>query len=356
MYEGDPVRSAWREAIAWGDRPTLSGMARSHLTLAALATSAVPGLDVAGVAHFGTSEGSDFDAALLTARDGKHWIIRAPRSARAETEQSADLVALRALSAGVRTRLPFTVSTFAGQAPLGNTRAFVYEFVYGAKVSLGAMQAGPDSLSASIGTAIAAIHSLPTSFVADAGLPVLTAGESLRAAVTVMDRAAATALVPAALTARWEKAAEDAKLWQFQPTVINGALTASSFLSADDAVTGVLGWQDLRVGDPARDLQWAISNNSVADSVFDAYSRARGATDRQVRQRAMFYAELEVAKWLLHGTETRNTEVVDDAVQMLTGLVDNIRNDVMNPIGTQTMPTMAVDEVEAFVARSEKAV
>ena len=121
-------------------------------------------------------------------------------------------------------------------------------------------------------------------------------------------------------------------------------------------VTGALGWQDLRVGDPARDLQWVISNNSVADSVFDAYSRARGATDRQVRQRAMFYAELEVAKWLLHGTETRNTEVVDDAVQMLTGLVDNIRNDVMNPIGTQTMPTMAVDEVEAFLARSEKAV
>ncbi|MGV8895497.1 MAG: phosphotransferase [Rhodoglobus sp.] len=331
-------------------------MARSHLTLAALATSAVPGLDVAGVSHFGAIEGGDFDSALLTGRDGKHWIIRAPRSIRAETEQSADLVALRALSTGVRTRLPFAVATFSGQAPLGNTRAFVYEFLYGAKVALGSMDAGPDSLAASIGTAIGAIHSLPTSFVADAGLPVLTAGECLRAAVTVMDRAAATALVPAALIARWQNAADDAKLWQFQPTVINGALTATSFLSADDAVTGVLGWQELRVGDPARDLQWVISNDAVADSVFDAYSRARGATDRQVRQRAMFYAELEVAKWLLHGTETRNTDVVDDAVQMLTGLVDSIRNDVMNPIGTQTMPTMAVDEVEAFLARSERAV
>ncbi len=331
-------------------------MARSHLTLAALATSAVPGLDVAGVAHFGAIEAGDFDSALLTGRDGRHWIIRAPRNIRAETEQSADLVALRALSAGVRTRLPFSVSTFVGQAPLGNTRAFVYEFLYGAKISLGSMNAGPDSLAASIGTAIGAIHSLPTSFVADAGLPVLSSGECLRAAITVMDRAAATALVPAALIARWEKAAEDAKLWQFQPTVINGDLTAASFLSADEAVTGVLGWQELRVGDPARDLQWVISNDAVADSVFDAYSRARGATDRQVRQRAMFYAELEVAKWLLHGTETRNTEVVDDAVLMLTGLVDSIRNDVMNPIGTQTMPTMAVDEVEAFLDRSERAV
>ena len=124
-------------------------MARSHLTLAALATSAVPGLDVAGAAHFGASEGGDYDAALLTGRDGKHWIIRAPRNARVESEQSADLVALRALSAGVRTRLPFSVSAFAGQAPLGSTRAFVYEFVYGAKVTLGSIGSGPDSLASS---------------------------------------------------------------------------------------------------------------------------------------------------------------------------------------------------------------
>jgi len=331
-------------------------MARSHLTLAALATSAVPGLDVAGASVFGASHGGDFDAALLTSRDGRHWIIRAPRNARAESEQSADLVALRSLSAGVRTRLPFAVSSFAGQAPLGGTRAIVYEFVYGTKVPLGSYTYGADSLAASVGTAIAAIHSLPTSFVADAGLPVMTAGECLRASVAVLDRAAATGLVPAALTGRWERATEDAKLWQFQPTVTNGSLNADSFLSADGVVTGVLGWQDLRVSDPARDLQWLLANSPVAETALDAYAKVLGAGDRQIKQRAMFYAELEVAKWLLHGTETRSTEVVDDAVAMLTALADSVHNDVMNPIGAQTMPTMAVDEVEAFLARSEKAV
>lgn len=333
-------------------------MARSHLTLAALATSAVPGLDVAAATSFGASKGSDFDAAILTGRDGRHWIIRAPRSTRAEAEQSADLVALRALSAGVRTRLPFAVSAFAGQVPIEGTRAIVYEFVYGAKVPLGSYSAGPDSLAASVGTSIAAIHSLPTSFVADAGLPTLTAQECLRSCVTVMDRAAATGLMPAPLLGRWEHATEDAKLWQFQPTVTNGSLGADSFLSADGVVTGVLGWQDLRVADPARDLQWILGSHAeaVVESAFDAYARVRGQGDRQIKQRAMFYAELEVAKWLLHGTETRNTEVVDDAVAMLNGLTDNVQNDVMNPIGAQTMPTMAVDEVEAFLARSERAV
>jgi aminoglycoside phosphotransferase (APT) family kinase protein len=184
----------------------------------------------------------------------------------------------------------------------------------------------------------------------------MTAGECLRASVTVLDRASATGLVPAALLGRWERATEDAKLWQFQPTVTNGSLTADSILSADGVVTGVLGWQDLRVSDPARDLQWLLANSPVAETALDAYARVRGAGDRQVKQRAMFYAELEVAKWLLHGTEARSTEIVDDAVGMLTALADSVHSDVMNPIGAQTMPTMAVDEVEAFLSRAERAV
>lgn len=331
-----------------------AGMARSHLTLAALATSAVPGLDVAAAARFGASEG-DFDAAIVTGRDGRHWIVRAPRTAVAESVQSADLVALRALSAGVRTRLPFAVSSFAGQAPLGGTRAVVYEFVYGNRVPISSYDG---ELAASVGRGIAAIHGLPTSFVADAGLPVLTAGECLRACTTVADRAAATGLVPAALLGRWEHALEDARLWQFQPVVINGTLDQDSFLFADRAVTGLLGWQDLRVGDPARDLQWllATGTDDLVDAAFAGYESVRGAGDREVRQRAMLYAELEVAKWLLHGTEVRSTEIVDDAVEMLTALVDRIRSDVMNPIGAQTMPTATVDEVEALLARTERAV
>lgn len=329
-------------------------MARSHLTLAALATSAVPGLDVAAAARFGGA-GGDFDASLITGRDGRHWIIRAPRTPRAEAEQSADLVALRALSAGVRTRLPFAVSAFAGQAPIESTRAIVYEFVYGTRLPLALLAA---DAAASVGAAIAAIHGLPTSFVADAGLPVLTAGECRRGCIAVADRAEATGLLPAALIGRWEQAMEDAALWQFQPVVINGALGRDSFLFADGAVTGVLGWQELRVGDPAQDLQWVLASGvqTVIDGVFDAYAAVRGAGDRQVRRRATLYAELEVAKWLLHGTQIRSTEIVDDAVEMLTSLADRVRSDVMNPLGAQTMPTATVDEVEALLARSERAI
>ena len=330
-------------------------MARSHLTLAALATSAVADLDLVQTSEFGSRRDNEFDSALLTGRDGRHWIIRVPRTEAAEAAQSADLVALRAISAGVRTRLPFAVSTFVGQAPISGTRAVVYEFVYGSKVSLADID---HELGESLGTAIAAIHNLPTSFVSDAGLPVFAQVECLRAVVSVMDRAAATGKVPSPLLYRWEAAAEDTKLWQFQPSVINNTLSADSVLTSKSAVTGILGWQELRVGDPARDLAWLLAapNEGVVDTVFDAYATHRGSADRHVRQRATLYSELEVAKWLLHGIEVRDTEIVDDAVTMLDGLVDDVRNDVMNPLGTQTMPTMAVDEVEAYLDRNERAV
>lgn len=336
-------------------------MARSHLTLAALATSAVAELDLVATAQFGSNRDNDFDSALLTTREGKHLIIRVPRSESAEAQQLADLEALRALTAGVRTRLPFAVATCVGQTRAGQTHAIVYDFIYGSKVPISHIDA---SLATSIGRSIAALHALPTSFVSDAGLPMLGAIEALRSAVSVMDRAAATGLVPAPLVSRWQAATEDSKLWQFQPTVINDALSAGSFLSADGAVTGILGWQGLRVADPARDLAWVLADHDLADSVFDAYAAERGAADRQVRQRAVLYSELEVAKWLLHGTEQRSTEIVDDAVGMLDALVDEMHNDVMNPIGGQTMPTMAVDEVQDFldgedyaaVRRSQRAV
>jgi aminoglycoside phosphotransferase (APT) family kinase protein len=350
-------------------------MARSPLTLAALATAAVPGLDIVRTSGFGGAGDGDFDSAILTTRDGAHLLIRIPRHQAAESQQSADLVALRAISAGVRSRLPFAVSTFIGQAPVGATRAVVYDFVYGRKASLGELTPGPEGSAASIGAAIAALHLLQTSFVADAGLPIVAPLDNLRAAVSVMDRAAATGLVPAPLLERWQAATEETSLWQFAPTVVHHALSADAFLLADDVVTGVLGWNELRVSDPARDLAWLMgAGEDVSQSALDAYAAKRPG-DRLVTRRARLYAELEIAKWLLHGTDTRSTDIVDDAVDMLAGLVDTVENDHMNTIATATYgrstdvaeaaeipeldPTTAplsITDVQEFLNRAERAV
>ncbi|MGO4536157.1 phosphotransferase [Leifsonia sp. 2MCAF36] len=328
-------------------------MARSHLTLAALAASAVPGLDVTGARSHSAGGSGDFDSALLNTRDGATVIVRVPATQVAETEQSADLVALRALTTGIRSRLPFDVPRYLGQAPVAGTRAIVYDYLPGRHITVEEVPPG-DGLAGSIGHAIAAIHALPTAFVGEAGLPVLSAAECLTAANSVIESAASTGLLPTALRDRWRTAAADHSIWQFQPTVINGSLTAESILVEDDVVTGVLGWSALRVGDPARDLHWLLAMNPEAtDGALGAYASTRQvATDRQFTQRAMLYAELEVARWLLHGREVRDQMIVDDAVEMLDGLVDRVHSNAMNPLSTATGPIMAIGDVEAMLDRT----
>ncbi|WP_210479351.1 phosphotransferase [Naasia sp. SYSU D00948] len=331
-------------------------MARSHLTLAALATSAVEGLDVAAAQPFSSNRHGDFDTALITARDGSHYLVRVPNSDAAEAAQNAELTALASLSSGVRSRLPFALSSFVGQTLLRSPdgrparRATVYEFVYGRRVRLERLFPGP--LPASIGRAIGAIHSLPSGFIVDAGLPVVTAIDSLRSVVGVMDRAAATSLVPAQLLSRWESATDDTTLWQYQPTVIHGAMNADALLQSDDAVVGVLGWSDLRVGDPARDLSWVLSAPSpeTVDQVFEAYGDTRHGTDiGELRRRAMLYAELELAKWLLFGFDTKDSTIVDDAVQMLDVLVKSVQGHTAAGLAHETGPILDVEEVERML-------
>ncbi len=331
-------------------------MARSPLTLAALATSAVPGLDVVATRTHTHGSHGDFDAAVLTTSDANELIIRIPRHQAAESEQSADLVALRALSTGVRSRLPFAVSDFVGQAPAGGTRAVVYGFLHGYPASPADVQSNSD-LAYSIGRSIAAVHSLPTSFITDAGLPQHSADEARSATLALIGRAADTGKLPAALLRRWEQATDDDALWQFAPSVIHGKLSAESFLIENNAVSGVLGWSELRVGDAAQDLHWILGTSGEAsETTLAAYSSARsGGIDRQLSQRALLYAELELARWLLHGVDAHNDAIIEDAVNMLDGLVENVHSHTMSPLSTLTGPVLAVDDVEQLLNQTPRA-
>jgi aminoglycoside phosphotransferase (APT) family kinase protein len=314
-----------------------------------LATSAVPGLDVAGARSHTAGAHGDFDAALLTGRDGRTLIIRIPTSQSAENEQSADLVALRSLSQGVRSRLPFDVPSYVGQAPIDGTRAIVYEYLNGEKISIDDVPASGE-LAGAIGLAMAAIHSLPAAFVGEAGLPVLSAAECQSQTASIIDQAAHTGLLPAALQERWLGATGDAALWRFQPTVVNGSLTVDSFLVDGERVTGVLGWSGLKVADPAQDIAWVLGMRAAAaEATLDAYERGRRSGEPALTQRAMLYAELELARWLLHGLQLHDQAIVDDAVGMLDALVDRVHGDTLDAISPETGPIMAVDDVEAML-------
>ncbi|MDR5698937.1 phosphotransferase [Agromyces aerolatus] len=325
-------------------------MARPPLTLAALATAAVPGLVVQAAGPHTRHAQGDFDAVRLVAADGRQLLIRVPRSQAAESEQSADLVALRSLTPGIRSRLPFELPAFVGQAPIDGTRAIVTDFIPGAQRSADELTA-ESRLAESVGLAIAAIHALPTGFVADAGLSRRTAAESRDEVIALVGRAADTGRLPAALLRRWEEATDDAALWRFEPTVINGGLAAESILVDGERVTGVVGWSRLAAGDPARDLHWLLtSRGQAAERALEAYLAGRdGAADEHLPRRALMYGELELARWLLHGVDSHDETIVEDAVGLLDGLVATVHDRSSEPLAAQTGPILTVGDVERML-------
>lgn len=333
----------------------LRGMARPTLTLAALATAAVSGLEITSAQRHSRGSHGDYDAVDLQTADGRRLLVRVPNSVSAETEQSADLVALRALTTGVRGRLDFRVPTYIGQVPFSGTRAIVSDLIPGDVYSADELTTDADVADA-VGRAIAAIHSLPTAFVGEAGLPQASAADSRSAALALIGRAADTGRLPAALVRRWENATDDDALWQFPALVINGGLSADSFLIEGDRVSGVIGWAGLAVGDPAKDLHWLLgARGANAEIALAAYTSARsGGIDRLIAQRALLYGELELVKWLLHGIDARDSAIVDDAVSMLDGLVEGVHAEHVSPLSPETGPIMTVNDVERMLDRTPR--
>ncbi|RLP76466.1 macrolide 2'-phosphotransferase [Mycetocola tolaasinivorans] len=325
-----------------------------------MATAAVPGLAVRASGPLQLDGTGDFDSALLRTATDEDLVIRIPNTERAAGEQAIELIALQAMTAGIRSRLPFEVPTVVGQAANAPGRIVVSRYLPGFQVPAAYIPPG-DGVATSIGGAIAAIHTLPASFVTEIGLPALTAAQCRNEALNVIERAASTRRLPAAIRQRWSDAANDDMLWQFQPVVVNGTLSAESFLITDHevgpVVSGLIGWSGLRVSDPARDLHWLSAAPEAADDVFAAYRLACTRTpDRFIRQRALLHAELELARWLLHGLDTRNQEIVEDAVGLLDGLVDSVLGNLSEPINPATDPVLAVADVETLLTRTPKTV
>ncbi|WP_127571360.1 phosphotransferase [Georgenia faecalis] len=298
-------------------------MPRSPLALAALATAAVPGLDVVATQspQYTTA---DFAVAGLLDSGGRRWVVRCPLHPAAGASLEGEVALLERLAplteAGA---LPFDVPRPEGFAPLTEGgRAMVYRQLPGRRLDLEHLGAGP-GLAADLGRALAAIHELPTALVADAGLPVYDAEAYRLRRLAEVDEAARTGHVPPALLQRWERALEDVALWRFRATPVHGDLTEEHVLVAGGELAAVLSWSEAHVGDPAEDLAWILATAPAEclDTVEEAYALARAEhADSHLMDRALLVSELALARWLLHGVRSGEEAVVRDAVAMLATL------------------------------------
>ncbi|MFB9375540.1 phosphotransferase [Kineococcus gynurae] len=298
---------------------------RSPAALAALATAAVGGLQPVAT---GTSDadGADFDVAVVLDAQDARWIVRAPRRPAAAALLDAEVELVRALHG----RLPFAVPEPAGThlLPEGG-HCSVHPDLPGTRLDPADLRPGP-GLAASLGRGLAALHQLDGSVFAEAGVPVYDAEEYRRRRLSELDRAAATGYVPPRLLTRWEAAMEDVAVWRFAATPVHGDLVGDYVRCSRDApgrldgkVTGIDGWVNAKVADPADDFAWLAvgADPEALESVLEAYANARSeAPDPDLLLRARLAGELALARWLLLGLRTDDADIVEDARRMLDDL------------------------------------
>jgi macrolide phosphotransferase len=297
---------------------------RSPLALAALASVAVPGLDVYDVLRSPQAD-SDFDVIVVKDATGTRWVVRAPlrpaAGAALEAEQGLLTALGRAKEAGLVT---FAVPQPKGSASLGpdEGRIIVYSEVPGAPLVLAAVQPGP-GLAAAVGTALAQIHELPVSLVEEQGLPSYSAEDYRQRRLAELDAGIQTGRVPPRLADRWEQQLENVSWWRFEPTVVHGDMGEHQLMVADGDITGIVDWMDARVADPADDLAWlaAAMGEDVLDSVLEAYTVGRREyRDPHLMERARLASELALLRWLMYGVRTDNADIVSDGEGMMLDL------------------------------------
>ena len=302
---------------------------RGPLTLAALASAAVPGLDpdtVEGVVASGPADA--VEVAFIQDREHRRWVIRCPRTpaASAQLERSAALLAVLAR------RLTMPVPTVRGWAALPEGgRAGVHSYLTGRLVTFEGIEAG-SSLAIGLGRALAHLHNLDVSLYEEAGVPVYDAASYRTRRLAELDRAAATGRVPTALLNRWERVLDDASLWTFTATPTHGAIGPDTVLASPDDGTDLdvkafLAWESAQVADPADDMAplLATMDAEAFETVREAYAHTRvDRPDRNLYQRAEIIGEMQLVRTMMAAVAAGDDAGAEECAAQLRRLDDRL--------------------------------
>lgn len=307
---------------------------RGPLTLAALASAAVPGLDPDTVQAVVASGPADaVDVAFIQDREHRRWVIRCPRTpaASAQLERSAALLAVLAR------RLTMPVPAVKGWVALPEGgRAAVHSYLTGRPVSLEGIQPR-STLARGLGRALAHLHNLDARMYEEAGVPVYDAAGYRSRRLAELDRAAATGRVPTGLLARWERVLDDEALWAFTTTPTHGDLADGTILATPDdsegdgpEVKAFLGWESAQVADPADDIAplLAAMDEEAFDTVMEAYAHTRvERPDRNLHRRAEVVGEMQLVRTMMSLVAAGDDEGAERTASRLRRLDERVARD-----------------------------
>ena len=293
-------------------------MAKSHLILAALAAEAASGKNFVST-RLTSDTTPGFDSAVLESEIGRNYQVLVPTSKQSEKELETEMNALQLVGPLASTTL--SVPEIIGQTKDSNGHSVVVlSFEQSKEIRLGSKNSEPLEL---LSAELARVHSLSISNAQALDIQAVSPTELNSELVAELDKLSDSGRIPGVLLARWERALEDIGLWRYRPAVIHGSVGSESVGIAGDKLV-LRGFGSMRISDPAEDFAWIAggSTESVLNSCFAQYVEIREADENLVK-RAIFYSEVELARWLSYCLETGDQRSAEAASADLENLAED---------------------------------
>lgn len=299
---------------------------KTPLELAALATVAVPGLQVSGLrAPQYTDELVSVTGIIDSS--GNRWTVTSPHNTIGGLDlEDQDALLSRFKQAHESRLVPFRVPVPVGFARLKDGTRVIVHHDLGGRFMREEDFADPHVLPASLARALAHLHNLPVGMYTGIDLPSYSALDLRERHKAVLAEAANHTVIPANLWKRWEQALNDIALWRFTTVPIHGDLQGTNITIHEGAVRSMSGFTSAHVGDPATDYSWVLAQASDAflDRFREAYSMTRPESDIHIETRAQLISELALVRWLLHGVHAHDGTIIEQARAMLRDLSSDL--------------------------------
>lgn len=224
--------------------------------------------------------GLDFRVVSASDDQGRSWILRMPRRPDMAEQISKEARILDL----VRRHVPFEVPQWMIVSPelvaypklTDPTAIAIDPATHGVTWHIGEASA---AYSASLGSAIAALHNIPEHAATGAGLDARTPMQSRLQLERDLDTVKAAFAVHPRLEGRWRAWIDDDRGWPPHTVVVHGDIYAGHVLVNErEEVTGIIDWSEARIDDPAIDFaaHLMLFGEAGLALALDHYERAGG--------------------------------------------------------------------------------
>lgn len=278
---------------------------RTKLTLAALASATMPEVPMTGARDCDQLSSLDrtqgVDCAVVQDATGNVYDVWATSSEAGKRRLAARVKAAQALAdakeiAAMGFRVERILAYQPGEradSPTGTTAVAVMTHCPGRIRPLHLLTLNECTAA---GTAIGAIHRVRPDFLKTHGYPVFSTAQIAAQLRGWIKRLRMDGHVPKEITDSWASIVATDGLWSFETCTVHGGFSDGDLLYAGSGLSGLYGWQDMQVNDPARDLAWIFAklDGSRRNAVIAAYGRMMGARlDDLIMLRANLWLQME---------------------------------------------------------------